>query len=203
MIFLFVPMIFFGQKNSATLTFNNGSKRTGLADFPTEANKKGEIRFKETADAKKELIKITDLADIEYTSADGKNKATATKVMYANNLYYVYKVYEEKDITVYVTTKPDITKMGSVPNRAIYGKGTSFFIKYKEMPTQPILTWYDAGPLTINTFQRKANINYILKFFKADCPSMEKAYDDGEIKFDKTPFPFIEYYQKNCGVANK
>lgn len=110
----------------------------------------------------------------------------------ANKLYWVYKVYEEKGITIYTTTKQYITNLGGVPNRVIYGRETFFL--YKE--TQPILTWYDAGPLTINTFQKKANIKYILKFFKDDCPTMEKANEDGEIKFNKTPFPFIEYYQK-------
>ena len=198
MIFLFIPVLFFGQKNAATVTYKNGSKRTGLADLPSEVNKKGEIRFKESEADKKELISLTELSGIEYTSPDGKNKAMGIPVTYAGKLYWVYKVYEEKGITIYTTTKQDVTNLGGVPNRSIYGKGTSFFIKYKDKEIQPILTWYDAGPLTINTFQKKANIKYILKFFKDDCPTMEKAYDNGEIKFDKTPFPFIEFYQKNC-----
>lgn len=198
MILLLAPMIYFGQKTDATLIFKNGSKKTGFADLPSQANKKGEIKFKESEDGKKEAVNLADLSGIEYTSPDGKSKALATQVTYAGKMYWLYKVYEEKGITVYTTTKQDITNLGGIPNRTITGNATSFFIKYKNMETQPILTWYDAGPLTINTFQKKANIKYILKFFKDDCPTMEKAYDDGEIKFDKTPFPFIEYYQKNC-----
>lgn len=189
----------FAQKIPATLTFKDGKVVNGYADPISQVNKKNEIAFKETSNGDKKMTPIESLSKIEYKDGDKTAIAEAIPVAeYGNKNKWFYKIYDGK-LKVYVFTTSDTEShwnsgnyFSNVTNNSIYA------FKYKDEPANIVTSIMDAGPLTINTFQKKGNLKALLKYFKDKCPKVNEAYEKGEIEFKKNPFTFVEYFEKNC-----
>ena len=70
-LFILVPFVAFAKFYDGTITYNDGTTKTGLIEIPEDGSKQ-EISFKTDLKAKPEQININDVKGFEITS--GKNK---------------------------------------------------------------------------------------------------------------------------------
>jgi len=196
---VFLSNLVYAQKFQATLTFKNGKIVNGFADELAKVNKKNLLDYKESKDGQKQQVSLDDLSKIEYK--EGDKTAIAEPIPVAelkNEKKWLYKIYTGK-LNVYTFSNVDI--QNSFRNGNLYSNETEhsiYVFQYKNEPGNVVTSIMDAGPLTINTFQKKANIKALLKYFKDKCPKVNEAYEKGEIEFKKNPFTFVEYFEKNC-----
>lgn len=196
---LFLSNMSYAQKFSATLTFKNGKVVNGFADELAKANKKNLLNYKESKDAQKQQISLDDLSKIEYK--EGNKIAIAEPIAVAelkNDKKWLYKIYDGK-LKVYTFSNSDIEN--TFRNGNFYSKETEFSVyvfQYKNEPGNIVTSIMDGGPLTINSFQKKANVKLLLKYFSDKCPKVNEAYERGEIEFKKNPFTFVDYFENNC-----
>ena len=69
-LFVLIPFSVFAKFFDGTITYNDGTTKTGLIEIPEEGSKQ-EINFKTDLKAKAEQISINDVKSFEITS--GKN----------------------------------------------------------------------------------------------------------------------------------
>lgn len=177
------------QTNSGTLYFKDGSSKKGLISSPSEIAK-GQVKIKEENGNVKEIpvseIEKLDYGFIPYYPVENKKSYLLTK-----------KIIDDPKVKLYVYQSVDRTDYMSLYNgrNTIVADTYVYFIEMDGKKPEVISSWYDKG---ITTFVKKANIKYILKFFKDKCPQMTDAHKNGEIQFKDNPTPFIEYYINNC-----
>ncbi|ALR30298.1 MULTISPECIES: hypothetical protein [Chryseobacterium] len=191
--------IIYAQKFPAVLTFKDGKVVNGFADELAKVSKKNLLDYKESKDAQKKQVSLDDLSKIEYK--EGNKTAIAEPIPVAelkNEKKWLYKIYTGK-LNVYTFSNGDIEN--SFRNGNFYSKEAKhsiYIFQYKNEPGNIVTSMMDGGPLTINSFQKKANVKALLKYFKDKCPKVNEAYEKGEIEFKKDPFTFVEYFEKNC-----
>lgn len=191
--------IIYAQKFPAVLTFKDGKVVNGFADELSKVSKKNLLDYKESKDGQKKQVSLDDLNKIEYK--EGNKTAIAEPIPVAelkNEKKWLYKIYIGK-LNVYTFSNGDIEN--SFKNGNFYSKETKhsiYIFQYKNEPGNIVTSMMDGGPLTINSFQKKANVKALLKYFKDKCPKVNEAYEKGEIEFKKDPFTFVEYFEKNC-----
>lgn len=196
---IFLSNINYAQKFSATLTFKDGKVVNGFADELAKVNKKNLLSYKESKDAIKQQVSLDNLSKIEYK--EGNKIAIAEPIAIAelkNDKKWLYKIYDGK-LKVYTFSNVDIEN--TFRNGNLYSKETDFSVyvfQYKNEPGNIVTSIMDGGPLTINSFQKKANLKLLLKYFNDKCPKVNEAYEKGEIEFKKNPFTFVDYFEKKC-----
>ncbi|MET3535237.1 hypothetical protein [Chryseobacterium limigenitum] len=188
-LFMAVFSFMNSQTNSGTLYFKDGTSKKGLISSPNEIAK-GKITFKDENNNVKE-IEVSEIEKLDY--------GFFPFYPIQNNKYYLLtkKIIDDPKVKLYVYQSVDRTDyMGLYNTRnTIVADTYVYFIEMDGKKPEVISSWYDKG---ITVFVKKANIKYILKYFKDKCPKMADAYKNDEIKFKDNPTPFIEYYINNC-----
>ncbi|WP_394666232.1 hypothetical protein [uncultured Chryseobacterium sp.] len=196
---LVLSSFFYAQKFQATVTFKNGKVVNGFADELAKVNKKNLLDYKESKDGQKQQVSLEDLSKIEYREGDKIALAEPISIVeFKNAKKWLYKIYSGK-VNVYTFSNTSIES--SFRNGNFYSNETLqtvYVFQYKNDPGNIVTSIMDAGPLTINTFQKKANVKMLLNYFKDKCPKVNEAYEKGEIEFKKNPFTFVEYFEKKC-----
>lgn len=191
---------------SATLYFNDGSKKVGFSQLVgTEDNK---VKFKVTLDSEKEKIPSDDLKKIEFK--DSKNNlyvCERLKVWSINILKYkyfekkrwLYQLGTENNYSVYVESTFTTfirTNSYSYPN---FGE-SFFYYRYKKDEIAYLgFAQSDAG-VSIVIFRKKEIKNMINEMFGGKC-NLDQEIE--KIKFDrksgKDPFKVLDILIKsNC-----
>ncbi len=177
------------QTNPGTIYFKDGSSKKGLISSPKEIAK-GKVLFKEENGSTNE-IGVSEIEKLNYGFLD------FYPVEHNKNYLLVKKIIDDPKVKLYVYQSVDKTDYMGLYNmrNTIVADVYVYFIEMEGKKPEVISSWYDKG---ITTFVKKANIKYILKYFKDKCPQMAEAYKNDEIKFKDNPTPFIEYYINNC-----
>lgn len=177
------------QTNSGTIYLKDGSVKKGLISSPKEIYK-GKALFKGENGSVEEIaaseIEKLNYGFFPYYLIENKKKYLLTT-----------RIIDDPKVKLYVYQSVDQTyNMGLYNTRNnIVADTYVYFIEMDGKKPEIISSWYDRG---ITVFVKKANVKYILKYFKEKCPQMETAYKNKEITFKDSPKPFIEYYINNC-----
>lgn len=189
----------FAQYYKAEITLNGGTVKSGFAE-PVNTEKSN-INFKETLDGKKEKLDLKNLEMVHYYDEKSGKEMIAEKLNATQGNYstpaFLYLIYKG-EVSVYAQTS-DFYDQSAFNNTSIKrSEDTSFFFRYKDEKKATLITMkFEGGlvvPIGLKSFTKKG----INDFFKDKCPQLVSAFDNGEIKFKKDVFVFIDYYEKKC-----
>lgn len=177
------------QTFEGTIYFKDNTSKSGLISYPTEITK-GKVKFK-TGNNPVQEFEISDVKKLDYIISQ------FYPIEHKKNYLLTKKIIDNPKVNLYVFESVDNTNyrgLNGFPS-TLSADTYVYFIEMDNKKPEVIASWYDKG---ITTFIRKANVKYILKYFRDKCPEMEDAYKTDKIKYTGNPAPFIEYYINNC-----
>ncbi len=173
---------------SATLYFNDGSKKTGFAELVDSEDKK--VKFKLLIDGKKEKILSDDLKKIEFKD---KNNAVYIserlniwsigfmKFKYLENKFWLYFLSSQGNYSLYVTTSA--TRLTRAGTNTYQSFGETWYYYRSKMEKVAFVGFFrsNAG-IAIEVGRGKIAKNMVKEMFKGKC-NLDKEIDN--IKFDR------------------
>lgn len=179
---------------SGTITFKDGSTKTGLIDIPYYDNPKLKFKANEKADTEK-----FEIATIQEFTVTWKNNTNSTYLPLTFQYYSpgkkAYKPESEKKRWVRIDRK------GAIDIATIYSRDTGFHYclhKPGEDTAYYIASYYSGFVVPIGEF--KSVKFYTDVIFKNDCPKLSESFTKDEYKKDGLVM-IVNNYMKLCGKS--
>lgn len=181
---------------SGTITFKDGSTKTGLIDLPYYDTPK--LKFKADKKAVAEKFSIDDIKEFTVTWSNNTN---STFLPLTFQYYSAWKKAYIPDSKKKRWVR--IEREGAIDIATIYSRDTGFHYclhKPGEDTAYYIMSFY--GGLTFNVGEFKAIKKFTEVIFKDDCPALSESITKEEYK--KRGLEIIsDNYMQLCGDKNK
>lgn len=179
-----------------TLTFNDGSTKTGFIEIVPADSKK--IRFRATEKGDNEKISIDEIKSYTVTTKDNKTlNYLVTNLAEPKAFYKGYKIDDKKSWV-------RIEKAGKINIVSAYyvGSGGSGYLYYIHKPAEnhSFYITSDYGGITINTVEFNAIKKYSEMIFKEDCPKLAESLTKEEYK-KKGLNMLVDNFEQLCGSS--
>jgi len=204
-LLLLLPLTTFANFYPGTITFTNGSTRTGLIEEPQGKDTK--VKFKANEKAREEKFKIEEIKDFELTNENnvaeqyttmilGNNKLLNPKSFNLDSKKSVVRIIKQGRIAIYGVRFLKGSMQGTGGNQintSRYEAEAYYMQREGENFAFAIGTW----SADLN-FMSGFNLYQVVEFnFKETCPGFVEALKTADLKntqFDRIP----EIYEKTC-----
>lgn len=213
LLFILTPFLSFAKFYDGTVTYNDGTTKTGLIEIPAEGGNQ-EIQFKTDLKAKAESISINDVKRFEITS--GKN-AVPTKfvaIYLAKGALYGTKeakidkkkswvrIEKEGGITLYssyIGYRPGVRGGGGAVATSGWPPQTSFFLGSPDKDYATFFWMYiESAGTTIAVNNFKVIKRLTEAHFETKCPELHNFIDKDDFKTNGI-VRIVDLYDEHCG----
>ena len=212
LLFILVPFSVFAKFYNGTVTYNDGTTKTGLIEIPEEGDKQ-EIQFKTDLKAKAESISINDVKGFEITS--GKNSVPTkfvsiylargplfgTKECKIDKKKSWVRLEKEGGITLYssyIGYRPGVR--GGAQHDSGWPAQTYFFLKRPDKDYAVMFWLYmeSAGTMiAVNNYKVIKRLTH--DHFETKCPELENFIDKEDFKTNGIS-RIVDLYDEHCGI---
>lgn len=213
LLFILVPFSVFAKFYDGTITYNNGSTKTGLIEIPEDGSKQ-EISFKTDLKAKAEKISIDDVKGFEITS--GKNTVPTkfisiylakgplygTKEVKVDKKKSWVRIEKEGKITLYssyIGYRPGVRGGGGAVATSGWPPQTNFYLGRPDKDYAVFFWMYiESAGTTIAVNNFKVIKKLAAAHFETKCPELENFIDKDDFKTNGI-MRIVELYDEHCG----
>lgn len=212
LLFILVPFSVFAKFYDGTITFNDGTTKTGLIEIPEDGSKQ-EISFKTDLKAKAEKISIDDVKGFDITSGKNLTPTKFVTIYLAKGALYGTKeakvdkkkswvrVEKEGGITLYssyIGYRPG-GRMGIISS-AGWPPQTYFYLGRPDKDYAVFFWMYieSAGTtIAINNFKVIKRLTET--HFETKCPELHTFVEKDDFKTNGID-RIVELYDEHCGT---
>lgn len=209
---MLIPFSMVAKFYDGTVTYNDGTTKTGLIEIPEEAGKQT-LKFKTDLKAKAESISIDDVKGFDITSGKNETPTQFITIFLAKGPLYGTKeckvdskkswvrIEKEGGITLYSSYlgyRPGVR--GGAINTSGWPPQTSFYLKRpdKEYAVFFFMILESSGTtFAVNNF--KALKKLTKAHFETRCPTLESFVDPEDFKTNGIN-RIVELYDEHCGT---
>lgn len=191
LLLLLCPLLAMAEFYPGTITFNDGTTKTGLIEIPSNYNRV-KVKFRADKKADTEKFSIDDVK--QFTVTVDKNQSTYVTLKYG---YYRpgSKKYKFSDEKIWAR----IEKEGKISILTAYSIDTGhhyYLHKSGEDCCYYIASFYGGFAFSVGEF--KAIKTYTASIFKDDCPQLADSITKEEYK-KKSLDVIVDNYMELCG----
>lgn len=211
-LLILIPFAGFAKFFDGTVTFNDGTSKTGLIELPSEPNQQT-LKFKTDLKAKAESFEIDNIKGFDITN--GKNETPTkfisiylakgplfgTKEVKIDKKKSWVRIEKEGGITLYssyIGYRPGM-RMGAAKDSG-WPAQTYFYLKSPDKDYAVFFWLYiesSGGMIAVNNF--KVIKKLVAAHFETKCPQLESFIDKDDFKTNGIE-RIVELYDEHCGT---
>lgn len=213
-LFVLIPFSVFAKFFDGTITYNDGTRKTGLIEIPAEGGKQ-EIQFKTDIKAKAESISINDVKGFEITSGKNvvptkfvaiylaKGPLFGTKECKLDKNKSWVRIEKEGGITLYssyIGYRPGVRGGGGAVATSGWPPQTYFYLGRPDKDYATYFWMYiESAGTTIAVNNFKVIKRLTASHFETQCPELENFIDKDDFKTNGI-VRIVELYDEHCGT---
>lgn len=203
-LFLILPFAVFAKYNTGTITFNDGSTKSGLIEIPEGDNLK--IKFKADDKAKVEKFKVEDVKSFQVlndknetdnyiTLRVGNNKVLNPKKFNINEHKSFVKIVKQGKISVYLIHFIATSVSGSTYHTTTNNGADAYYLQRENEDF--------AFAIGIHRYDLKFMVGFdlfmVTEFnFREICPEFSQRLKEANLNSNDY-YKIVDIYEANCG----